>query len=305
MGRAGVTPNSLQAWILGARPYSLPGAAAPVLVGGAWAVHTAAGQLPPGSLVPFVLCLLFALVMQVAANLINDYVDFKKGVDRPERVGPTRMFANGLITERAMRWGIGVATAVGCCIGLPLVAYGGWPLIAVGALCVAGCYLYSTHLSYRGWGDVLVVLFFGVVPVFFTYYCVMAASSAPAPGRMEGLMGCGLGFGMGLVTDCLLVVNNYRDREQDAATGKRTLVVMLGGRFGLQFYLWLGVLGVALPACLSPWCALAMVIYLALHLWTWSRIRRLEGQALNAMLGTTARNMLCYGLLLSLALIAG
>lgn len=296
-------PNSFRAWVMGARPYSLPGAAAPVLLGGAWAFHTATGHLPLRAFVPFALCLVFALVMQVAANLINDYVDYKKGTDRPERVGPSRMFANGLITERAMRWGIGVATAVGCCVGLPLVAYGGWLLVAVGCLCVAGCYLYSTHLSYRGWGDALVVLFFGVVPVFFTYYCVMAA--CPALERLGDVEALLMGLGMGMVTDCLLVVNNYRDREQDPVTGKRTLVVMLGGRFGLQFYLWLGILGAVIPACLSPWCALAMVVYLVLHLQAFNRIRRLEGQALNVMLGVTARNMLCYGLLLAIALIVG
>lgn len=293
--------NSLRAWVKGARPYSLPGAAAPVLVGGAWAVHTGGGHLTWAAAVPVALCLLFALVMQVAANLINDYVDYKKGTDRPERVGPSRMFANGLITERAMRWGIGVTTVIGCCAGLPLVAYGGWPLVVVGVLCVAGCYLYSTHLSYRGWGDALVVLFFGVVPVFFTYYCAMAA--CPALPRTGDVMALLMGLGMGMVTDCLLVVNNYRDREQDPVTGKRTLVVMFGGRFGLQFYLWLGVLGALVPVGLSLWSAVAMVVYLVLHLQAWARIRRLEGQALNAMLGVTARNMLCYGLLLAVSLI--
>lgn len=303
-----IAVNSWRAWVQGARPYSLPGAAAPVLLGSAWAWHVADGQLTLKSLIPFVLCLLFALVMQVAANLINDYVDFRRGTDRPERVGPSRMFAQGLITEPAMRRGIAVCVGLGCLLGLPLILYGGWPLIAVGALCVAACFLYSTHLSYHALGDVLVVLFFGIVPVYFTYHCLCSASSPFSPpnwGESEGGMEGGflLGLAMGLATDCLLLVNNYRDRAQDPQTGKRTLIVLLGGRWGLRLYLLCGILAAAIALCVSLRTAPAMVIYLILHLHTFSRMRQLEGQALNPLLGQTARNMLLFALLSALCLV--
>jgi len=163
-----VRTNGWRAWLLASRPKTLTGAAAPVLIGGALAVRLGCGAFRPWA---FVWCLLFAFVMQVDANFVNDYFDWKKGSDREDRLGPERACAQGWVTPEAMRRAIWLTTLAGCLAGLPLVWHGGWWMVLVGALCVAGCVLYTTHLSYLGLGDVLVLVFFGLVPVFFTYWC--------------------------------------------------------------------------------------------------------------------------------------
>ena len=308
--KAGRRAGRLSVWFRAARPYSLPAAAAPVVVGVAWAWHEVGSVQPLAA----VLCLLFALVMQVDANLINDYVDFRRGTDRPERVGPSRMFAQGLISPAAMRRGIALTTVLGLLVGLPLIRYGGLELIVVGLLCAAACFLYSTYFSYRALGDVLVVLFFGLVPVYYTALCVGQPHSSflisedssfliphssfrPSPGALW------LGLAMGLATDCLLLVNNHRDRRQDPLTGKRTLVVLLGERSGPLLYALCGILAACIPVCVHRSTWPAMAIYLVLHLLTLRRLRGHEGTALNPLLGATSRNMLLFALLLAGSLV--
>ncbi len=123
--------------------------------------------------IPALLCLLFAWVMQIDSNLVNDFFDFKHGNDDETRLGPKRACAEGWITMKAMKWGIIITTLLGCIIGLPLAFYGGKEMIIVGICCVLFCFLYTTKLSYLGLGDLLVLLFFGIVPVCCTYYLVM------------------------------------------------------------------------------------------------------------------------------------
>ena len=207
----------MRAWFLATRPKTLTGAIAPVLVGAAFA-YASSGAV--SMLMPFLLCLLFAVLMQIDANLINDYFDFKKGTDREDRLGPERACAQGWITPRAMQWGIGVMTALSCLVGIAiLLVHMQWELLLVGILCVVFCFLYTTRLSYLGWGDVLVLVFFGFVPVVFTHY-VMTNGGWSVPLLIAG-------FAMGLATDNLLVVNNYRDRSQDRVSGKRTIIVRI------------------------------------------------------------------------------
>ena len=122
-----VKTNSLKAWILAARPKTLAGAVAPVLVGAAlgFAVLLTYGRWRTG-VIPFGLCVLFALAMQIDANFINDYFDFKKGADSTERLGPERACSQGWITPSAMKTGIIITTVISVLIGLPLIHYGGW-----------------------------------------------------------------------------------------------------------------------------------------------------------------------------------
>ena len=210
-----VKTNSVQAWVLAARPKTLTGAIAPVLVGASFAfsqLSTFNFQLSA------LLCFLFAILMQIDANLINDYFDFRKGTDREDRLGPERACAQGWITPRAMLWGIGIMTVLSCLVGLGiLLIHMQWELLIVGALCVIFCFLYTTHFSYLGWGDFLVLVFFGFVPVIFTYY-VITVGGWNIPLVIASLA-------MGLATDNLLMVNNYRDRHQDKISGKRTIIV--------------------------------------------------------------------------------
>lgn len=292
-----IETNSLRAWLLAARPKTLTGAATPVLLGCALAYADQA-FLP----IPAVLCLLFAFLMQIDANFINDYYDFLKGSDREDRLGPERACAQGWITLNAMRKGILTTTLLACLTGCGLLFFGGWELIPIGLLCVVFAFLYTAGpypLAYHGWGDVLVLIFFGFVPVGCTYY-VMAHQWTPEVTLAS--LACGL------IIDTLLMVNNYRDRDQDAVSGKQTLVVRFGERTGAILYLALGVLaawlclGYVLTGHLGA--ALLPQLYLLLHIQTWQHMVRIRrGKELNRILGETSRNMLLFGLLLALGLV--
>ena len=293
-----VKRNSLRAWVLAARPKTLTGAITPVMIGAALAFANGTFNW-----LPALICFLFAGLMQIAANFINDLYDFKKGTDREDRLGPERACAQGWISPEAMKRGVILTVFLACLIGSVLLFYAGWELIVVGVFCVLFAFLYTTGpypLSYNGWGDVLVIVFFGFVPVGGTYY-VQALSWTP--GVTVASLICGL------LIDTLLVVNNYRDREADARSGKRTVIVRFGEPFGRYLYLALGVTAALLCIWFAGehalWAAiLPPLIYLPLHFRTWQKMVKIHsGKKLNSILGETSRNMLFMGLLLSLGLV--
>ena len=291
--------NSPRAWLLAARPKTLSGAAVPVMVAlsMAWCDLSGTGF----KVLPAILCLLFAFIMQIDANLVNDYFDFRKGTDDEQRLGPKRACAQGWVTLSAMRKAIALTTAAACAVGIPLVLYGGWWMVAIGVLCVVFCFLYATHLSYLGLGDVLVLLFFGIVPVGATYFL--------QTGRMT-LEVFTASVACGLVIDTLLVVNNYRDRDNDRRTGKNTLVVRIGARATERLFPALGIiaclLGLVYWAYGHFWAFLLPVVYLSLHLVTSERMKTIgKGFGLNKILGENARNMFIYGILLSIGFLLG
>lgn len=295
--------NSLRAWLLAARPKTLTAAVIPVLLGSALAFSNGEFKTTPA-----LLCALFACGMQIAANFINDLFDYLKGSDRKDRLGPPRACAEGWITPGAMKLGIGIMLMVSCLAGLGLLfsvwgnlPHGGWELVVLGVVCVLFAFLYTTILSYRGWGDLLVLIFFGFVPVGGTYY-VQAYSL-----NMDVVV---LSLVSGLVIDTLLMVNNYRDREQDALSGKRTLVVRFGEAFGRNMYLALGIAAVLLCLWFVHSGSLTLIefiwapcVYFYLHALTWRKMVHIRsGKELNRILGETSRNMLFLGLLLAVAL---
>lgn len=292
-----VKHNSAQAWILAARPKTLTGAITPVLIGTALAVMNGHFQW-----LPALVCCLFAGLMQIAANFINDLFDHLKGTDREDRLGPERACAQGWISAEAMKKGIAITVATACLTGCILLFYAGWELILVGLLCVVFAFLYTTGpypLSYNGWGDVLVLVFFGFIPVGGTYYVQSLTWTTEVT---LASLACGL------LIDTLLVVNNYRDREADARSGKRTVIVRFGEGFGQGLYLMLGVTASLL--CLGflieghTFAALLPQLYLIPHIITWKRMVRIHsGRKLNSILGETSRNMLLFGILLSLGMI--
>lgn len=145
-----IQTNSMKAWLLAARPKTLSAAAVPVIIGFALALKTVGWR--EFQVVPALLCLLFAWLMQIDSNLINDYFDFVRGNDdRETRLGPKRACAEGWITLPAMRWALAITSVSACVVGLPLIAYGGWNLVGVGALCVVFAFLYTTFLPPRDW----------------------------------------------------------------------------------------------------------------------------------------------------------
>ena len=296
-----IKTNSMRAWLLAARPKTLSGAAVPVMIGGTLA-FVDAPLYGEGVFrwTAAVLCLLFAFAMQVNANFINDFFDFANGADDVEtRLGPRRACAQGWVTLDAMKKAIAATTCVACVIGLPLAWYGGLEMVLVGMLCVVFAFLYTTFLSYQGLGDLLVLVFFGIVPVCCTYYVQLHTLTWEV---FLASIACGL------VIDALLIVNNFRDRDNDRQAGKNTVIVRLGAETGLQLYIGVGIGAVILGG--TFWlnghllAFLFPFLYLALHLFTYLRIKRIyQGKALNLCLGDTARNIFIYCLCVSIGLL--
>ena len=306
MDETNVRVNSLKAWILAARPKTLTGAAVPVMIGIACAV--AMYGWCGIRVVPAVLCMLFALIMQVDANFVNDYFDFMKGTDDEQRLGPKRACSQGWITASAMRSGLFVTTLLACIVGLPLVYYGGWEMIMVGLACVVFCFLYTISFSYIGLGDLLVLVFFGIVPVCMTYWLTAPPTALTSIPFAVVLMS----IACGLIIDTLLVVNNYRDIDNDRRAGKLTLIVRIGERGGLFLYLMLGLVGTILAIVGvvlldwhdGQWTQSLLIIYTPFHTWAFNEMRYIrKGAELNRVLGMTARNMFIFGLLASAALV--
>ena len=297
-----IKQNSPKAWLLAARPKTLTGCAVPVMIGLALA-YTDDQTYYDGAAFSWtaaVLCMLFSFAMQIDANFINDFFDYTRGNDDiSTRLGPLRACTQGWVDIEAMKHAIASTTVLACLIGMPLVYYGGLEMVAVGLLCVVFCFLYTTHLSYIGMGDVLVLVFFGIVPVCCTYYVQLHTITWQV---FLASVACGL------VIDGLLIINNYRDRYNDEVDGKRTLVVILGADTTEWLYLVLGCL-----ACLIGfifWAnghILAFIlpfIYLLFHTFTWIKMRRINyGRQLNECLGETARNIFIYGLCVTIGLL--
>lgn len=307
MKNSHIKTNSFKAWLKAARPKTLTGAAVPIMIGTALALKNEGSQsFQPTAAV---LCLLFAFIMQIDANFINDYFDFKHGNDKENRLGPLRACSEGWITPESMKYGIGITTLLACLIGLPLVYFGGWQMIIVGLLCTVFCFLYTTTLSYMGLGDILVLVFFGIVPICMTYYAELHATT---PITLQVFL---MSLACGFVIDTLLLINNFRDRDNDLVSKKYTLITKVGPQIGLQLYLWAGYIGIcfAIISCLYSTnslqetilrIALITIPYSFFHTLTYIKMKKIwEGKELNIILGETARNMFIFGLTTSLAIL--
>lgn len=257
--------------------------------------------------IPAMLCLTFALLAQIASNTANEYFDYLQGTDKPGRVGPRRGVTEGDIkpvTLRNVTFGLlAVACIVGCC----LIPYGGWWLLPVGIIIALAALAYSTGpypLSYHGLGELTVFIFFGIVPVNLTYY-VMALRFDPLALLFS--------IAIGLMGVNVLLINNYRDVEDDRAAGKKTQTVMRGRPVTAFAYLLNGYTAMAILAVfwfmiawfkvLPLWALLIPVLYLVMHTATWYKLRHRDGSALNPLLGETARNMLIFTILFTILFI--
>ena len=299
-----VKQNSFKAWILAARPKTLTGAMIPVMFGAALAYHDGCFDWKLS-----LLCALFACCMQIAANFVNDLYDFLKGTDREDRLGPERACAQGWISPSAMKKGIACIIGIACIFGLLAVAlswdklpYSGLEYVALGIACVVFAILYTTVFSYLGLGDILVLVFFGFVPVCGTYFIQSLTITA------DCLL---LSLISGIAIDALLVINNYRDRNQDKISGKKTNVVLFGEKFGRYLYLSICLVVVALMFALFlrgtiTWMGffVTAIFYSGMYIRTWLHMVQIgSGKQLNIILGETSRNMLILGVFLSLFLL--
>lgn len=288
--------NRLSIWLHASRPRTWATSVSPVLL--ATALAWAHGKAHWGIAA---ICFFFALLAQIASNFGNDYFDYRKGSDKADRVGPRRAVAAGDISPRAMLTATIATLGVACLLGCMLIPVGGWWLVAVGAVIAVAALAYSAGpypLSYHGLGDVTVWIFFGLVAVNLSYYVqaltfdldVFLCSAA-----------------MGLLSVNILIVNNYRDVDDDRAAGKHTTVVLFGRPFARTVYLLNGIIALALTAPLwiavGPIGAALPLPYLLPHIGCYLKIGRLSGRFLNPMLGATARNQLLFTLLLIASLI--
>lgn len=230
-------------WLEATRPKTLSAAVCPVLVGTSLAFNAGRFDWKPA-----LICLFFALLVQIGTNFANDYLDGIRGSDTEQRLGPQRAVASGLVSAERMKFVAIAVLLVAFIMGLALIPFGGWWLLVVGIASVlcAWCYTGGPYpLAYNGLGDIFVVFFFGFVAVGCTYF--VQAGSINADVLWAGLA-------CGLLVNNILVINNYRDVDEDLISGKKTLAV----RFGRGFAEWqfrLTIYGVA-----------AISIYLALSL---------------------------------------
>jgi 1,4-dihydroxy-2-naphthoate octaprenyltransferase len=289
--------GSFRVWLAATRPKTLPAAVAPVLLGTALAWHDGR-WIPAAALV----CLAFALLVQVATNFANDYYDFVKGADTLERVGPRRAVASGLIAPAVMWRAMVCAFIAAFCAGLLLLPYGGWPLLVIGVASIVSGVAYTGGpypLGYHGLGDLFVFLFFGLVAVTATYFV-----QAGVPDWSVWLVGAAVG----LLAANILVTNNLRDADTDARAGKRTTVVRFGRGFGRAQFAAAHLFALLVPVALLGRSASAWVLLPALLIpLAWSQTRRIyretDPAALIALLGQSGRYVALYAALLAAGLV--
>ncbi|MBE1878617.1 1,4-dihydroxy-2-naphthoate polyprenyltransferase [Myceligenerans pegani] len=281
-------------WISGARPRTLPAAAAPVMVG-----TGAAAQVDSAAWLPAWLALGVALALQVGVNYANDYSDGVRGTD-VDRVGPMRLTASGAAAPRSVKYAAFGAFGVAGVLGLALCAVSGhWWLLAVGAVCVLAGWLYTggrRPYGYAGFGEVAVFVFFGLVAVLGTTYTQADVVTWPA------LLGA---VGVGLIACALLMVNNLRDIPGDVLAGKRTLAVRIGDFRARRVYLgllWIPVLLGMACAFWAPWSLLVVLLLGPAALLTLPIVAGARGKLLIPVLAGTGLFELGYGVLLGIGL---
>lgn len=283
----------MEKWIEAMRLRTLPVSISGVMGGVACAMMQ--GDF---SLVPALLCLTFAILAQIASNFGNEYYDYKKGVDSKGRQGFRRGVTEGDISPQAMKTATFATLAAAAATGCLMLFYGEWWMIPAGICIGIFALAYSAGpypLSHHGLGDVAVVVFFGIVPVTLTCWLQQ--------GSWEGLhLSLPLSGAIGLMAANVLVVNNYRDMDDDEAVGKNTTVVIFGRQVMGWYYFASGFMAMAMAFPVLhhlPFYGWGIAaVYLIMHMSTWKKLVSRKGAALNPILGATARNLLIFTLLI-------
>lgn len=286
-------------WVSAARPRTLPAAVAPVLVGTGAAIGLDAVEP-----LRAVLALVVALALQVGVNYANDYSDGVRGTDA-DRVGPFRLTGSGAAPPAPVLRAALACFGVAAVAGVILVALSGtWWLLAVGATSIVAAWYYtggSNPYGYKGFGEVFVFVFFGLVAVLGTTYTqALRVDAATLAGAV----------GMGALASAILVANNLRDLASDARAGKHTLAVRLGDLSTRRLYVGLLATAAATAALIavalgSGWGALALLALPLALAPARLVLAGADGAALIAVLGATGRLQLAYGALLGLGLALG
>ena len=300
------------AWLMAARPQTLPAGAAPVIVGTGLAIGS--GVFEP---IAAAFALVGALLLQIGTNFANDYYDAVRGADTDDREGFTRVTAGGLIDPAAVKRAMYATFGLAILVGTYLVYIGGIPILVIGLAGVVAGITYTggpLPYGYRGFGDLFVFVFFGVIAVAGTYYVQAVGAAAgpfplwipdgtvPAAAVVAGLPAAGL-------STAILVVNNIRDRETDADSGKRTLAVILGYR--ASRIEWTAMVGMAYavpivfwldggnPIVLLPLVTAPFAFQIGTIVW-----RRTDGEALNPALERTGQLLFAHSVCFAIGLAA-
>ncbi|MEI7812845.1 MAG: 1,4-dihydroxy-2-naphthoate polyprenyltransferase [Ignavibacteria bacterium] len=290
-------PAKLKSWLLASRPKTLLAALVPVLVGTALAYSEKSMNT-----VAALVALICSVLIQTATNFVNDLYDYLSGADTADRSGPTRTLVSGLISVKEMKAGIALTFGTAFLLGMYLVYLGGFPVLIIGTLSILAGIAYTAGpypLAYNGLGDLFVFIFFGFAGTVGTYY-VQTLRLSPVVFIASVPVGA-------LITN-ILIVNNYRDAEEDRLAGKRTSAVIFGRAFAKAQYILLLIVSYLAP----------LFVYLIFHQAVWIflpllslplaiRIVRmlftLEGSALNKTLELTAKLSAIYGFLFALGIL--
>jgi 1,4-dihydroxy-2-naphthoate octaprenyltransferase len=297
---AAVAPRGARVWLLAARPATLPAAVVPVLVGTAAGVH---GGLELHER-PFLAALLVALLIQIGANFANDVFDFRRGADTAERLGPLRVTQGGLVSPRQVLTATWLTFGFAVVLGLYLVVLGGWPILAIGLVCLLAGVTYTGGpwpYGYHGLGDLACFVCFGVLAVLGTAYLQREAITT---------VDVWAAIPVGCLVTAILVVNNLRDIDTDRRVGKTTFAVLLGRRGTRMEYAFLVgvayavIVAIGLGGLVGRWWWLPLLSSpLAVQLVRF--VGRTDGRPLNQALKRTGQLHLLFGLLFAAALWLG
>jgi 1,4-dihydroxy-2-naphthoate octaprenyltransferase len=288
--------STLQIWMNATRPATLLAGVVPVVVGSALAAKDEGFALGPA------LAALFgALLLQIGCNFANDLFDFIKGADDEHRVGPARMTQKGLVSMRQMAWATSFAMGGALLVGIYLVMVAGWPVVAIGLTGILAGIFYTAGprpLGYLGLGEVLVFLFFGLAAVGGSYFVQTLTLTYEV---------IGIAASIGMLSSAILVVNNLRDRHTDVKVGKNTLAVRFGAGFSRFEYFLLVLLAYVAPIAFGLYTdhlwSLLVLLSLPLGLLNARDVFQKDSEALNPLLGKTAKLEGLFGLLFSVGVL--
>jgi len=289
--------NKLNSWILASRPKTLLAAVVPVMVGTALAIN-----LGRYNFIISLVALVCSLLIQIGTNFTNDLYDYLKGADTAERKGPVRVLSSGLISVKEMKAGIFITFLTAFLLGLYLVYIGGTIILIIGVISIFAGLAYTAGpypLAYNGLGDIFVFMFFGLIGTMGTFY--LHTGEISLPSFISSIP-------VGALITNILVVNNYRDIDEDRQAGKNTLAVILGKTFTKYQFVFLIVVSFVTPVILFlqfnfnewiflPYLTLPVAFKIIKMLYT------LDGHQLNKTLELTAKLSALYGILFSTGLI--
>ena len=277
----------IRAWLLASRPKTLAAAVAPVIIGTALVLREG---LPVDWRLA-ACALLGAIFIQIGTNFVNDALDFRKGADTSERLGPLRVTQAGLLSAETVLRGAYVCFAIAALFGIPLILGGGWPLLVIGVSSILAAYAYTGGpypLAYHGLGELFVLVFFGLVAVGGTYYVLALKYSAAAALA---------GIAAGSLAVVLLAINNLRDMENDRRAGKRTVAVRIGERGARLEIVAALIIPYAAVLAIRDASLFLVALSLPLAIVLIARVHRTRGAELNRSLAVAGALQWAFSLL--------